>query len=210
MHRAENTGEHRIAHPVQQPCAHLVRLVSAPSEGFDEQHLQKALQDHVSAGIVVPALIRDEVDDPAQSLRTTTRRRDMDDAGKQREQERGIGLLYAKGAAERDEIGITLLLAVADRSVAGTPRRAFHVRMAAEGEGRRRRQQEIVTRLHVDGFAAVERDPALALQDDREARGVVRVVANAPPPAAGDRLRHGRARPEESDDVAEGIHLDDP
>ena len=61
-----------------------------------------------------------------------------------------------------------------------------------------------------DVIGAVERQPAMPFNDDGEAGQVVGRVADAPGAAPGDRLGQSGVRAEQGDDVAEGVHLDDP
>src|SRR5690606_34486338 len=63
-----------------------------------------------------------------------------------------------------------------------------------------------ITSFEPHGHLALEGDPALALQDDREAGRVMGSIAHAPTTAPSDGLRNGSPRPKQRNEVAQGIH----
>src|SRR3546814_19473489 len=67
-----------------------------PAKRLHQQHLQQAAGDQFLAGMAGQALVEQHVDQLAETHGAALRGRDMDQIGKQRQQERGVGPLEAK------------------------------------------------------------------------------------------------------------------
>lgn len=64
MHCTKNPCENRVAHAVKEASTHIIRIHSPPPQRLYEKDLQKALEDHFPAGLIVSAFHHDKFGEP--------------------------------------------------------------------------------------------------------------------------------------------------
>ena len=104
----------------------------------------------------------------------------MDVTGKQGKKKRSIYPLEREAAAERDEVRITVLLAMADLLHTWLDRLTSNARRAAQAKGRGRWEKEEIALGQTERFFPVEGQPGLAGKHKCKTRRIVRRITNTP------------------------------
>ncbi len=138
----------------------------------------------------------------------------MNERGKLRHQQRGVGRFKDEIAAEHRHIGRALLPAVAH--FAGQVRRRVRIDLdrlgglePSHGEAGRRGQEHEIARLDRHRIGAIDRQAAASLGHRAEPRMSEIAIAHRPASGAADRFRKHRARAQQRDKIGQGIsHMD--
>jgi len=157
MHLPYRRREPCIGQPAQEPRRRVV--ARARSQGFDEQDLHQPSEHEVTTRSLLVRLVADEPYQHREPLDTSH----VHERWQQRHQQRGIRRVEDEVATEQAHVAAATARAVPDLARRcgrdlGVDALRLHGLETRHGEGRRRRQEDEVTRLEREGriAAAIE------------------------------------------------------